>query len=251
MALTLRALVTFLLPLFSIAALADTEPTGQSTPTLKEVKIQVQLQPWQKRRADFSKIVQGLRENNPDAKRDFDAVLTEFETRTLSRTPIENMEILGVFYVPKDGMDPALSVIAMNAVLGWYDALRFASESGRAEITNNEGFFKKPIILGGSDSQRKAVNFLQGNPKRVTDLLEQGMSYADKFRETASYDRTWVTAYGMEKYICATGGSCESPRALPKEQWNDAWKEAKQRVTSYYSVPKQPVSNGVPTQSPQ
>lgn len=244
----LRSLVTILFALcFSLPALSNVESNSPS----KEIKVQVQLKPWQKRRADFSKIIQGLRENSPSAKKDFDVVLTEFETRTLSRTPIENMEILGVFYVPKDGMDAALSVIAMNAVLGWYDALRFASESGRAEITNNEGFFKKPIILGGTDTQKKAVNFLENNPERVAQLLAIGMSLAEKFREAASYDRLWVTAYGMEKYICGTGGSCEPPRALPKEQWDSAWTEAKQRVTSYYTADKQPNASGKPAQSSQ
>jgi hypothetical protein len=248
----LRAPVIILFALcFSLPALSDVESNSSSNSSSKEIKVQVPLQPWQKRRADFSKIVQGLRENSPDAKKDFDVVLTEIETRTLNRTPIENMEIFGVFYVPKDGMDPALSVIAMNAVLGWYDALRFASESGRAEIINNEGFFKKPIILGGTDAQKKAVNFLQNNPERVAQLLTQGMSYAEKFRETASYDRLWVTAYGLEKSICGTGGSCEPPRALPKEQWDSAWKEAKQRVTSYYTAAKQPNANGIPAQSSQ
>jgi hypothetical protein len=250
MTLNVRSLLISLFALyFSVPALSDVESNSPSNISSKEIKIQVAQQPWQKRRADFSKIVQGLRENSADAKKDFDAVLTEFETRTLNRTPIENMEILGVFYVPKGGVDPALSVIAMNAVLGWYDALRFASESGRAEITNNEGFFKKSIILGDPETQKKAVKFLQNNPERVAQLLAQGMSYAEKFRETSSYDRLWVTAYGMEKYICKTGGSCQPPQALPKEQWDSAWKEAKQRVTSYYTAAKQPNANELPAQS--
>jgi hypothetical protein len=45
----------------------------------------------------------------------------------------------------------------MNASLGWYDALRFGSESGRAEIVNNEGFFKRTLILAG---KQKVDDFL-------------------------------------------------------------------------------------------
>ena len=40
-----------------------------------------------------------------------------------------------------------LSLIVMNARPGWYDALSFGS--GRAEIVNNEGFFKRTLVLAG------------------------------------------------------------------------------------------------------
>ena len=43
----------------------------------------------------------------------------------------------------------------MNASLGWYDALSFGS--GRAEIVNNEGFFKRTLVLAG---KQKVYDFL-------------------------------------------------------------------------------------------
>ena len=48
-----------------------------------------------------------------------------------------------------------LSLIVMNASLGWYDALSFGP--GRAEIVNNEGFFKRAFVLAG---KQKVDDFL-------------------------------------------------------------------------------------------
>ena len=223
----------------SVSASAD-EANGRAPSSLitESKTIHVDLQPWQQRRKDFIKIIQGLREGNPTAQKDFDAVLTEFEKNPYSRTPMENMEILGVFYVPREGVEAAFSVIVANAVLGWYDGLRFASESGRAEIINNEGFFKKAIVLGGPDVTAKAIKFLEGNTERKTQLLTQGISFAEKFRNVSEYDRQWPTAYGLERIICAQGGACITPKPMPKEQWDKAWEEAKQRVTLYYQPVK-------------
>lgn len=212
----------------------NTSDRAPAVAAVQSKTIQVNLQPWQIRRKEFTKIVQGVREKNPTALKDFDAVLTDFDTRPFGRTPMENMEILGIFYVPKDGVEVAFSVIVANAVLGWYDALRFASESGRAEIINNEGFFKKALVLGGPDITAKAVKFLEGSNERKTQLLTQGISFAEKFRNVSEYDRQWTTAYGLERIICAQGGACRTPSPMPKEQWDKAWEEAKQRVTLYY-----------------
>jgi hypothetical protein len=45
----------------------------------------------------------------------------------------------------------------MTATLGWYDPLSFGSESGRAEIVNNEGSFKRALVLAG---KQKVDDFL-------------------------------------------------------------------------------------------
>jgi hypothetical protein len=220
------------------AALADDPPIATPPPIEAPIPVHVEMQPWQVRRAAYQKIAQRLRHGDFSAGKDFDAVLTEFETRILSRTPIENLEILGDFYIPKEGADPALLVVAENLVLGWYDALRFASESGRAEIINNEGFFKLAFTRAGADATSKAMTFIESNPDRVHELIVQGISIADKFRETNNYDRHWPTAYGLERFICAQGGPCKGPTQLPKERWDEAWEEAKHRVTMYFEYTK-------------
>jgi hypothetical protein len=218
------------------SVLAD--PTAGPTPQSSAVPTHVEPQAWQLRRAEFQKTVQGVRASDPKAQKDFDTVLTEFETHAFSRTPIENLEIIGVFYMPKDGMDPGLSVVVANLVLGWYDALRFASESGRAEIVNNEGFFRKAFIIGGTEITAKAGKFLEDNQERSAQLVAQGISFAERFRETSNYDRHWPTAYGLEHLLCAQGGSCADPPPMPKEAYDKAWEDAKQRVTTYFKVAK-------------
>jgi hypothetical protein len=100
---------------FSDSNLANT--TVENLPG-KTVTVPVAIQAWQQRRKEFAQIVQGAREGKPEAIKSFDVVLTEIETKFLHRTPMENLEIFGVFYVPKDGIEAALPLIALNAALG-------------------------------------------------------------------------------------------------------------------------------------
>lgn len=67
-------------------------------------------------------------------------------------------------------------------------------------------------------------------------LVEAGVAYADKFRETSSYDRQWPTGYGLERVICASGEAekCKAPRSLPKDQRGAAWVESRKTVTDYF-----------------
>ena len=150
---------------------------------------------------------------------------------------MENMEILGVFYIPKDGFEKALPVIAANAVMGWYDALRFASDSGRTEISSNEGFFKKALVIAGPEVAKSASDFFKNYPERTARLVEQGLAIAERWKNTATYDRRWPTAYGLEHTICAEKGPCETVKFLPTDQWGNAWDQAKKRVISYYGEP--------------
>jgi hypothetical protein len=224
--------------LASSAALGDDARNATPPQITAPIPVHVEMQPWQVRRAAYQHIAQRLRLGDRSAAKEYDAVLTEFDTRIFSRTPIEEIEILGDFYIPKQGLDPALLVVVQNLVLGWYDALRFASESGRAEIINNEGFFKKAFTQGGADVTNRAVKFLEGNPDRVHALIAQGISIGEKYRDTNNYDRHWPTAYGLERFICAQGGTCKEPTELPKEQWDGAWEEAKHRVSTYFESVK-------------
>jgi len=226
--------------LASSAALADDAPSGSAPRIGASRPVHIEMQAWQVRRAAYESLVQRLRHGDLSAGQAYDAVLTEFHTRLFSRTPIEELEILGDYYIPREGLDPALIVVVQNLVLGWYDALRFASESGRAEIVNNEGFFRKAFTRGGADVANNAVRFVQGNPDRVHTLVAQGITIAEKFRETGNYDRHWPTAYGIERIICAQGGPCNPPTELPKAQWDAAWEQAKARVRTYLEPAKPP-----------
>ncbi len=126
-------------------------PAGPGKAASETVVINMEPQSWQARRGEFARIVNNLSVKDPQVMEAFRAVLTEFEQKPFSRTPMENMEILGVYYVPAEGIEPILTFIAANAALGWYDALRYGSASGRQEILHNEGFFKLPLVLAGEE----------------------------------------------------------------------------------------------------
>ena len=149
---------------------------------------------------------------------------------------MEALDIVGTYYLPNEGIENSLTLIVTQLVLGWYDVLRFASPSGRAEILDNEQFFKRALVLSGKDVTDKSLRFLNDHQDRVLPLVENGVMYAAKFRDTASYDRQWPTAYGLERILCASGDAekCTAPRALPKDQWDAAWAESKKAVTDYF-----------------
>jgi hypothetical protein len=167
--------------------------------------------------------------------REFDAVLTQFETQPFARTPMEDMDILGSFYFPKDKVETTLILVSTNAALGWYDALRFGSESGRAEIVNNEKFFARAFLIGGATTTTKFKDFLKDHPDMVRDSILQGLVIAERERKNPHHDVRWPTGYGLETVICAQGGSCDPPKEMAADQWDKAWEDAKKRVTSYYN----------------
>lgn len=190
-------------------------------------------QAWQIRRAEFGKIVQGINQGDASAVKKFDDVLTEFDTSPqMSRTPLENMEILGLYYVPREGVEKTLPVIVKTALLGWYDALRFASASGKAEIS--QGLFMLPIAMGGPEARAKAAKFFAEQPARTEQMVSQGVAFAARNRGKVGYDQHWPTAFGLERMICAEGGACDTIPPLPESQWDAAWAEAEKRVRAYY-----------------
>jgi hypothetical protein len=215
-------------------AYADDSPANSAPPGQAATQAARTPEAWQVRRAQFAGIVRGAQHGDAASRTALNTVLTEFETTPLSRTPMENLDILGVFYIPKDGVEKALPVIVMNQVLGWYDVLRFATESGRAEIAQNEGFFKRPFVLAGADSVRQMSTWMHEHPDQVAAAVRQGIGFAEKNKDSHAYDDHWPTAYGLERSICVQGGNCETPASLPKDQWPDAWQAAKQRVLAYY-----------------
>lgn len=207
---------------------------AQATPESGTVEVKVQAQAWQTRRSGFADIVNNLASKDPKTLEAFKAVLTEFEQQPFTRTPMENMEILGVYYVPVEGIEPTLYLMAANAALGWYDALRFGTESGRSEILHNEGFFKLPLVLAGEEHIAATIKFFEEQPEKTAQQVQRGIELAEILKDDPRYDHHWPSAYGLERTLCAMGQECEQPRAIPRESWNDAWAEAKARVVHYY-----------------
>jgi hypothetical protein len=222
----LTALILFA-ALIGHDALADTPQSPFKAPPMQE---------WQVRRATLDNTIVGWRKNDPVALKQFDQTLTEMEKHPLNRTPLEVLDVLGTYYVPNEGIESSLTVIVTNLVLGWYDVLRFASPSGRAEIIDNEQFFRRALVLSGQDVADKSFQFLMDHQDQVAQRVAKGVLYAQGARDTPSYDRQWPTAYGLERILCASGEpeKCNGPPSLPKDQWDAAWAEAKKAVTDYF-----------------
>jgi len=194
---------------------------------------------FQVRRRIFNAVAQGIMRNDPAAATALDKVLTDYESAAFRYTPLESLEIIGFYYLPREGMEKAFQVIAAEQVLGWYDVLRYASESGRAEIVNNEGFFKLPVVIGGPRVGAQAAKYFDEHPAQARETLARAFAVADKWRETQNYDRHWPAYYGLERLMCLKDHStCKPAAELDRVKWDAAWIEAKQRVAAYYQLDK-------------
>lgn len=176
------------------------------------------------------------------ALRDFDARLTAAAKGEL--TPIETMELFQVFYIPKElqqkppRFDAMLRIIAAQATIGWYDALRFADDSGRAEISNNEAFF----TLAFDRSTRDFVRFMKEQPDQTAAAVKAGIQDArDKIAaKRINHDPTWPASYGMLRMQCTmkSAKTCEGPTPRPAGEWPALLDQAAQRVSTVYQAAK-------------
>jgi hypothetical protein len=194
----------------------------------------VPLAAWKIRRLERLKLINDALAPNAVKSQAFDQLLTKFKRQPLAQTPLENMDLLGLFYARSEGIAKSLPVIVMNATLGWYDALRFGSPSGRSEIVSNQAFLKRAFVLAGKERTNEYLEFAKSHPEEIQAAIDQGMVFAEKFKDSEEYDRRWPTAYGLERMTCALGGACSPPAEAPQSQWNALWDEAKLRVRTYY-----------------
>lgn len=214
----------------------------------KVVQVQAPQDAWQIRSERTQAIIKVIRDQkatpaeHAKALREFDATLTAAEKGEL--TPIETMELFGVFYVPKELQKKSpdigllLETIATQATLGWYDALRFADKSGRAEIANNQAFFALPF---DQDAQ-VVIQFMKDHPDQAAAAVEIGIQYArEKIKSNdIHYDTHWAASYGLVRMQCAlrNAKTCEKPEPQPVDRWPALFDQAAQRVSSYYRADK-------------
>lgn len=201
----------------------------------KVVTYPVAPMAWQLRRQQTHVQIKGVMAGDKAALAAFDKTLTAAERRQL--TPLETMELFGVFYVPREGVEASMPVILTTAMLGWYDALRFGSKSGQEEIKVNAQFFKLPFIAG-PEGLRQLQRFLTDHPAEAQKAGAQAAQLFDRLKDTQTYDRRWPAAFGMELFLCGEPEKCAPPAALPKEKWGAAAEEAKAYVLKYYRITK-------------
>jgi hypothetical protein len=214
----------------------------------KIVRVPTLQDAWQVRRAETRAFITAIGDEkatqakHASALRDFDDRLTAAAKGEL--TPIETMELFQVFYIPKElqqkppRFDAMLRIIAAQATMGWYDALRFADDSGRAEISNNEAFF----TLAFDRSTRDFVRFMKEQPDQTAAAVKAGIQDArDKIAaKHINYDPTWPASYGMLRMQCAMKNTktCEAPTPRPAGEWPALLDQAAQRVSTVYRAAK-------------
>ncbi len=211
-----------LLPLLAAVPLRADVPSALAAP-----KPDANRPLWQQRRDQFFATVRGVEANDLQSKQVFNAILNDFEEHPLNRTPMENMDILGVFFIPREGADKWMSAVAMNAILGWYDVLRFATPAAQKVILEDDRFFVRAFALGGMDVFKQSMAFIRANPDKVSGAIDDGIKLAEKTRDSAAYDQHWPADYA---------GSEGKGFSLPVERWNQAWEAAVERVRTYYVV---------------
>jgi hypothetical protein len=222
---------TLLFPLL----LAGGTPAFAQTPTVPApAKAVPAPMAWEERRAEYFRLLQSLQARDPNAVKIFDAIIADFGQHPLHRTPMENMDILGTYFAAKDPPAKLVPVVVMNATLGWYDALRYGSPSGREEIVSQERFFVRAFTMAGPDVQKGVIAFLKGPPGQVAMAVQHGLELAARMKDTDQYDRTWPAAYGKER-LAGT-----PVPVLPARLWPAAWQAANAKVEAFYQIKPAP-----------
>jgi len=220
---------------------------GELAPN-QTINIPVKSRAWQIRRAEFVQAVNASIKplamgDDIKARKIIDRILTEYERNPDGRTPMEAMDLLGTFYLPREGFSAVMPIIVKEAVLGWVDTLQWASESAKVEIVNNERFFSRAFSLGGTNKNLDSwLGFIEKDPQTAKKLADYGIRAATATVHNTKwegvYDHKWPTAYGLERMTKAMLGLPENPPITEPIMGQDqALKTAIDRVTAYY-LPK-------------
>jgi len=206
----------------------------------QNINIYVKPQAWQIRRAKLTRTINALIKNpaNASAIKGIDYILTAHSKNPGDYTPMEAMDILGVYYLPREGLRKIMPLIVEQAFLGWFDTLRWSSESGKAEIVNNERFFSRSFELGGGKKIiDEWVDMVKNNPEEAKKIIDTGLRYGILFnalKEKNRYDHHWPTGYGLERMMVAMGGKPVPLATEPKMEYVEAQKAAMEKITSTY-----------------
>ncbi|WP_158881799.1 hypothetical protein [Rhodanobacter sp. L36] len=214
----------------------------------KVIYVQSPKDAWRIRRTQTRALIQIIEDKSTSptelarARQNFDARLTEADRGKL--TPIETLELFRVFYIPHElqggsfKVDVALRAIASQTTLSWYDALRFADESGRAEIGTNESFFT--LALG--QNAKYFIQYLQDDPDSAAVAVAAGIQDARDRIESNNihYDTHWPASYGMLWMQCAmrNAKTCEKPKPRPVREWPTLLDRAAEQVGNFYQQAK-------------
>ena len=219
-------------------------PATAATPAkaANHTVLETKPDPWQVRRKQVIDLVADIQKSeykDKGAKEKFDKILVNFDKDFVSITPMEAMDLQRIYYVPLSKpveMESNLGVVVALATLGWYDALRFADASGRAEIQDNESFFLRAFTAPGSKSLDDVVAFLKDKPLEAARAVKTGTDAARTVLTRVHYDTQWPASYGLLRSQCALQReqNCKRPVPLPQDQWPAAFDQAVATTTRYY-----------------
>lgn len=97
-------------------------------------------------------------------------------------------------------------------------------------------FFKRVFVLSGKERTNEYLEFAKAHPEEIQAAVVQGLAFAERNKNSESYNHRWPAAYGLERQICSLGGKCSAPVEAPQDQWNALWDQTKLRVETYYKV---------------
>ena len=245
MKLFLKPLLLSALLVGCCAGVQAAEPANtakSATAANRTVLLEGKPDPWQVRRKQVIDLVATIVKSeykDKAAKDKFDKVLASFDKDFVSITPMEAMDLQRIYYVPLSKpveMESNLGVVVALATLGWYDALRFADASGRAEIQDNESFFLRAFTAPGSKSLDEVVAFLKDKPLEAARAVKTGTDAARTVLGRIHYDIHWPASYGLLRSQCALQReqNCKRPVPLAQDQWPAAFEEAVAATTRYY-----------------
>lgn len=210
----------------------------------KIIHVQTPADAWQVRRSRTRALIDVIRDPSASqaeqtrAEHDFDARLTDADNG--KTTPIETLELFRDFYIPRElekkppNLYTSLQIVATQATLGWYDALRFADDSGRAEIVTNGNFF----ALAFGPNIQKFAQFMKDHPEQAAAAVKAGVQYAHKKIKDNDiyYDVQWPASYGMLRMQCflQNAKACEKPKPRAASEWPSLLDQAAERVSAFY-----------------
>ncbi len=224
---------------------ADNKPKEENKNIGQTIVVDVKKQEWQVRRMEYLSAIKRLAANGSDkeALAIVDKTLTEYEKTPWSKTPMEAMDLLQTFYVPREGLK-GMNMLVAEAILGYKDTLQWASPSGKSEILWNEQFLTRALTNWGKDKKRmdEWLKLVEDKPEEAKKIVADGVKFAKLINGfKGGYDRKWSTAYGLERMTAALENKPDKLKETPNMSDDEAINEAITKISAYY-LPKSIIS---------
>ena len=222
------------------AAAPDASQQGASPAPSRQIPVQPAPQAWQVRQAAFAQAVTALAHDaaNAQAKQQVEQALGDQAATPGAFTPMESLDMLGAYYLPRDGVEKIMPLIVKQAFLGWVDALQWGSPSAQEEIVVDQKLFSRAFRTRDGKKMIDAwMAIVRNDPPRATTIVDLGLrlGMADNLVQgQLTYDRRWPTAFGLERTSAANGGPPVLPALAAQMGYVQAQRLASARIKAFY-----------------